>query len=109
MLLSPNHLQTINLSIHRQLTCFINRLLFRYVCVCVCVYWVSFLPYLLHGAPRHPAGGEPDPQLVHIDPPVLVQVQLLEEFGPETLALGIGTAVLATRPRPHDDGVISAR
>lgn len=71
----------------------------------------GFLPYLLHRAPRHPAGGESDPQLVHVDPSVLVQIQLLEELGPEPLALGVDPAVLASRPRPsraasarpHDD------
>lgn len=54
MLLSPNHLQTINLSIHRQLTCSINRLLFRYVCVCVCVGFLFFRTSSteLHDTPR---------------------------------------------------------
>lgn len=61
---------------------------------------IGFLPYLLHGAPRQPPGGESDPQLVHIDQSVLVQVQLIEELGPEPLALGIDPAVLAPRPRP---------
>lgn len=61
---------------------------------------IGFLPYLLHRAPRHPAGGESDPQFVHIDPSVLVQIQLLEELGPEPLALGVDPAVLASRPRP---------
>lgn len=61
---------------------------------------IGFLPYLLHRAPRQPTGGESDPQLVHVDPSVLVQIQLLEELGPEPLAFGVDPAVHASRPRP---------
>lgn len=68
---------------------------------------VGFLPYLFHRARRHPPAGESDAQLVHVDPSVLVQVKLVEELGPEPLALGIDPAVLTARPGPaaltHDD------
>lgn len=67
----------------------------------VMIACIRFAPYLLHRAPRHPPRGESDAQLVHIDPSVLVQIQLREEFSPELLAFGIDPAVLAPRPPHH--------
>lgn len=66
------------------------------MCVYLCVWW-----YLLHGGVGEQSPSrQPGPQLVNVHPSVLVDVQLREELGPDTLPLRVRPGVLAPGPAP---------